>query len=207
MKKAKKVGILGGTFRPIHIGHLLMAETARDSFGLDSVLLMPNGNPPHKSIENSEDSRHRMNMVVLATKNSNEVYPSSFELQREGVIYTYHTLELLKKENPQNTYYFILGADSLQDMKNWKCVDKICRYAIILVATRGELDEEQVAQESAFLKEHYQAEIHMLDMPNISISSTDIRERIRSGRSIKYLVPSVVEAYLRSNHLYENTKE
>lgn len=207
MKKAKKVGILGGTFRPIHMGHLLMAETARDSFDLDSVLLMPNGNPPHKSLPDPEDCRHRMNMVVLATKNSNEIYPSSFELQREGTIYTFHTLELLKKENPQNIYYFILGADSLRDLPNWKCVDKICRDVILLVAVRDELDQKQVEKDIAFLKEHYQAEIYILDMPNISISSTDIRKRISSGRSIRYLVPPAVEAYLRENHLYENAKE
>lgn len=207
MSEAKKVGILGGTFRPIHVGHLLMAETALDSFGLDCVLLMPNGNPPHKALEDAEDCKHRMNMVMLATEGNDKFAPSSFELQRTGVIYTYRTLELLKEEHPETTYYFILGADSLRDIPNWKFADKICQDAILLVAVRGELDKKQVAKDITFLEQQYHAEIHVLDMPNVAISSTDIRERIRTGRSIRYLVPPSVETYLRKNHLYEKEKE
>lgn len=203
MSKKKKVGILGGTFNPIHVGHLLLAETAYDSFGLDYVLIMPNGNPPHKELSKEENSNHRMEMLQLSVKGNSHLVPSDFELKREGVIYTYKTLELLCQENPETVFYFILGADSLIHLEEWQYPERICKSAVLLVAVRDELNQEKVKQQMEILKGKYQAEIYLMDMPAIEISSSDIRKRIREGRTVRYQVLDDVREYIQRNHLYE----
>lgn len=202
MKKTKKVGILGGTFNPIHVGHLLLAETAYDNFGLDYVLMMPNGNPPHKELSRDENSNYRMEMLELAVKNNSHLIPSDFELKRKGVIYTYKTLELLCQEHPETVFYFILGADSLFHLEGWKFPEKICKNAVLLVAVRDELNQERVKQQMEMLKEKYQAEIYLMNMPAMEVSSHDIRNRIQKGKSVRYLISDEVEEYIRNNHLY-----
>ena len=203
MKKKKKVGILGGTFNPIHVGHLMMAETAYDSFQLDCVLMMPNGNPPHKELDKDENSHHRMKMLELAVENNAHLIPSDFELKRKGVIYTYKTLELLSQEHPETIFYFILGADSLIHLEEWQFPEIICKNAVLLVAVRDELDQEKVEKQMELLKKKYQAEIYLMDMPAVEISSHDIRNRIQEGRTVRYLVSDKVRKYIRDNCLYE----
>lgn len=202
MKSMKKVGILGGTFNPIHIGHLILAETAYETFELDYVLLMPNGNPPHKEIETDHEGEHRMNMLKLAVEDNPHLYPSSFELDRSGVIYTYRTLELLKEEYPDTKYYFILGADSLFDLEKWQKPDVICKNATLLAAVRDELGKESVKQQISLLQKEYAAEIYLMDTPNLSFSSHNIRHRIKNGKTVTYYVPKAVEEYIHENNLY-----
>lgn len=203
MKKKKKVGILGGTFNPIHIGHLLLAETAYDNFSLDYVLMMPNGNPPHKHLDTNENTEHRMKMLKLAVMNNSHLIPSAFELEREGIIYTYKTLELLCQENPETEFYFILGADSLASLEQWQHPEIICKSAILLVAVRDDMDKEALRQQMQVLEEKYQAKLHLMDMPAIEVSSHDIRNRIEKGHSVRYLISEEVREYIQRNHLYE----
>lgn len=202
MKAMKKVGILGGTFNPVHIGHLILAETAYEAFDLDYVLLMPNGNPPHKNIKSEDGSIHRMNMLKLAVEDNPHLHLSSFELDRKEVVYTYKTLELLKEEHPNTKFYFILGADSLFDLKKWQKPDIICKNATLLAAVRDELGKERVKQQIAMLKREFQAEIHLMDTPNLSFSSHNIRERIKNGKTVTYYIPKAVENYICENNLY-----
>lgn len=202
MKVMKKVGILGGTFNPVHIGHLILAETAYETFGLDYVLLMPNGNPPHKEINTEDGGIHRMNMLRLAVEDNPHLQLSSFELDKKGVMYTYRTLELLKEQHPDTEYYFILGADSLFDLKKWQKPDSICKNATLLAAVRDELGKERVKQQIALLEQEFQAEIYLMDTPNLSFSSHNIRERIKNGKTVTYYIPKAVEEYIHDNNLY-----
>ncbi len=202
MKAMKKVGILGGTFNPVHIGHLILAETAYETFGLDYVLLMPNGNPPHKDIKAEDGGIHRMNMLKLAVEDNPHLRLSSFELDKTGVMYTYKTLELLKEQHPNTKYYFILGADSLFDLKRWQKPDSICKNATLLAAVRDELGKEKVKQQIALLEQEFQAEIYLMDTPNLSFSSHNIRERIKNGKTVTYYIPKAVEDYIYNNNLY-----
>lgn len=202
MKAMKKVGILGGTFNPVHIGHLILAETAYETFGLDYVLLMPNGNPPHKEINTEDGGIHRMNMLRLAVEDNPHLQLSSFELDKKGVKYTYRTLELLKEQHPDTKYYFILGADSLFDLKKWQKPDSICKNVTLLAAVRDELGKERVKQQIALLKQELQAEIYLMDTPNLSFSSHNIRERIKNGKTVTYYIPKAVEEYIHDNNLY-----
>lgn len=202
MKAMKKVGILGGTFNPVHIGHLILAETAYETFGLDYVLLMPNGNPPHKEINTEDGGIHRMNMLRLAVEDNPHLQLSSFELDKKGVMYTYRTLELLKEQHPDTEYYFILGADSLFDLKKWQKPDSICKNATLLAAVRDELGKERVKQQIALLEQEFQAEIYLMDTPNLSFSSHNIRERIKNGKTVTYYIPKAVEEYIHDNNLY-----
>lgn len=202
MKATKKVGILGGTFNPVHIGHLILAETAYETFGLDYVLLMPNGNPPHKEINTEDGGIHRMNMLRLAVEDNPHLQLSSFELDKKGVMYTYRTLELLKEQHPDTEYYFILGADSLFDLKKWQKPDSICKNATLLAAVRDELGKERVKQQIALLEQEFQAEIYLMDTPNLSFSSHNIRERIKNGKTVTYYIPKAVEEYIHDNNLY-----
>ena len=202
MKAMKKVGILGGTFNPVHIGHLILAETAYETFDLDYVLLMPNGNPPHKELKSKDRGTHRMNMLELAVKDNPHLLTSSFELDRTGVIYTYKTLELLKKEHPDTKYYFILGADSLFDLEKWQQPDSICKNAVLLAAVRDDLGKERVKRQIALLEREFHAEIYLMDTPNLSFSSHNIRERIKNGKTVTYYIPKAVEEYIHKNNLY-----
>ncbi len=202
MEALKKVGILGGTFNPVHIGHLILAETAYETFDLDYVLMMPNGNPPHKDMKAEEKGAHRMSMLKLAVKDNPHLKISSFELDRTGVIYTYKTLELLKKEHPDTKYYFILGADSLFDLEKWQQPDIICKHATLLAAVRDELGREKVKKQIALLEQKFQAEIYLMDTPNLSFSSHDIRDRIKNGKTVTYYIPKTVEEYIHKNKLY-----
>lgn len=202
MNAIKKVGILGGTFNPIHMGHLILAETAYQMFDLEHVLLMPNGNPPHKEVNKGKGTIHRMNMLKLAVQDNPHLIPSSFELERTEVVYTYKTLELLTKENPDTKYYFILGADSLFDLKRWQHPEIICKKAVLLAAVRDELDRNKLSKQISALKKEFCAEIHLMDTPNLSFSSHNIRDRINKGKTVTYYIPKAVENYIYENRLY-----
>lgn len=199
----KKVGLMGGTFNPIHYGHLFLAENAYQQIGLDRILFMPSKNPPHKSKAELVSGDHRANMVKLAIKDNPHFKISMLELQREGTTYTADTLTILKEENPQTEYYFIVGADSLFMMQNWMNPQKIFDLCTIIAAGRNLTPENKMNQQLDFLKETYGAKILFLDMPNIGISSAEIRGRIGEKKGIRYYVPDEVEAYISELHLYE----
>ena len=146
MGKKRKVGIMGGTFNPIHFGHLLLGETAYEQFDLDEVLFMPTKNPYYKKLTNSVTEEDRVAMVRLAIEDNAHFTFSGEELDREGTTYTVETLSNLTKKNPDCEYYFIMGADSLYHIESWKDTEKILRLAVILVAGRGDLSSSLNSQ-------------------------------------------------------------
>lgn len=198
----KKVGILGGTFDPIHTGHLILAEAAYESFSLDYVLIMPNGNPPHKAGQVNATMEQRTRMVELAVADNPHLKVSDFEKTPQDYHYTYETLEFLKKEHPDTDYYFILGADSLVHFHTWMEARRICEACSILAATRDHMESEELTARIQELSRVFGAHIYPMETPNIDISSNMIRERVRTGRSIRYYVPEAVEEYIYKKGLY-----
>ena len=198
----KKVGILGGTFDPIHTGHLILAEAAYESFSLDYVLIMPNDNPPHKAGQVNATMEQRTRMVELAVADNPHLKVSDFEKTPQDYHYTYETLEFLKKEHPDTDYYFILGADSLVHFHTWMEPRRICEACSILAATRDHMESEELTARIQELSQVFGAHIYPMETPNIDISSNMIRERVHNGRSIRYYVPAAVEEYIYKRGLY-----
>lgn len=204
MKQLQKVGIMGGTFDPIHTGHLILAEAAYESFGLDYVLVMPNGNPPHKPGQVQVSMVDRIRMTDLGIADNPHLRLSDCENTPLDYHYTYETLEYLRDANPHAEYYFILGADSLMSFDSWKEPGRICKNCTILAATRYRMEHSDLERQIQYLKQRFHARIYLLETPNIDISSHMIRERLRQGKSIKYYVPAAVEAYILEQGFYQD---
>lgn len=203
----KKVGILGGTFDPIHLGHLIIGENAYDECELENVLVMPSGQPPHKENSTISDEKHRSTMVKLAIAGNKHFEYSDFELNRKGNIYTADTLELLTSKYPDIHFFFILGEDSLLDIEKWYEPAKIMGLCSIVVTHRNDGDDTILNKQIEYLKCKYNADIIKLDVPLIDISSTNIRERVSQGKTIKYFVNSEVESYIYKNNLYKEVMD
>lgn len=198
-----KIGILGGTFNPIHNGHLIMAEEIRETFRLDKVLFMPSGNPPHKTGGEVIDKEHRFNMVCEAVKGNDFFEESRIEVEREGYTYTIDTLRKLKTLLKDNVLlYYIVGADVLYDLSKWKDFELVFRECEFIAALRPGFESEGFEGHIKYLETKYHAKIKKAYIPLIDISSTEIRKRVKEGRSIKYLVPERVEKYIKENKLY-----
>ena len=207
-EKKKRIGIMGGTFDPIHIGHLILGETAYHQFHLDRILFMPAGNPPHKKVrENRATDRQRVDMVRLAIASNPHFSLSLEEMHREGYTYTYRTLERLKDQNPDTEYYFILGADSLYTFDEWREPERILRACTILVGTRNHTSDEKLDRVIGELEDKYQGNIQKLESLNIDISSEMIRSWIEKGRSLAYYAPDQVIDYIQKNNIYKGCDE
>ena len=207
-EKKKRIGIMGGTFDPIHIGHLILGETAYHQFHLDNVLFMPAGNPPHKQDrENRATDSQRVEMVRLAIASNPHFTLSMEEMHREGYSYTYRTLERLKKRYPDTEYYFILGADSLYTFDEWKEPARILGACTILVGTRNHTSDEKLDRVIEHLEEKYHGQIEKLESLNIDISSKMIRSWIEKGRSLAYYVPDKVIENNLKNNIYKDCDE
>lgn len=200
-----RIGILGGTFNPIHNGHIALALKACEQFELDKVLVMISPNPPHKAGKTILDTGRRIDMLKLAiAPYLNKLEFSDFELLREGYIYTAETLTLLKEQSPENEYYFILGGDSIRDIEHWYKPEIVLKSAVIIVAVRDEMDLDFVNERIDYLTKKYGGDIRVLKNRNIPFSSTQIREFVRNGKSISGMVPETVEEYILKNCLYLN---
>ena len=203
MGKRKKVGIMGGTFNPIHFGHLLLAETAYQQFDLDEVLIMPTKNTYYKKMNNLVQAEDRVNMVKLAIEDNPHFVLSREELNRDGTTYTVDTLTRLTAQEPGSRFYFIMGADSLYHLESWREPQKILSMAVILVAGReGSGIGASLRSQKEYLENKFDADIRMLQSPVMEISSNDLRRRVREGRSIRYLLPKPVAEYIYENKLY-----
>ncbi len=202
MQKQRKIGIMGGTFNPIHFGHLLLAETAYHQFELDEILFMPTKNPYYKKLTSNVTEEDRVAMVKLAIENNAHFRFSGEELKREGATYTVETLRNLTRKNPETEYYFIMGADSLYHIESWKEPDEILKMAVILVAGRGGGPSSSLNSQIEYIENKYDASIFSLNSPMLEISSNDIRRRLRSGESIRYLLPHEVSEYIYAHQLY-----
>ena len=202
----RKIGIMGGTFDPVHNGHLMLADTAYRQFNLDQVWFLPNGNPPHKKEENiGTDARHRSRMVALAIQGRDYCRLEEYEVRRREVSCSYQTLEHFRKQYPEDEFYFIIGADSLFAIETWVHPERIFPACVILAACRDDHDtlEEMKVQIEHLKKVYTKARIQLLRSPLIPVSSSEIRRKIRAGLSIAEEVPEEVEAYIKEEELYE----
>lgn len=198
-----KVGILGGTFDPIHFGHLFIAENACKYFGLDKIIFIPTGIPPHKVLVNVSDKMHRLNMAELAIKGNANFEVSDIEVAKEEISYTVDTMSVLKQKYADTDFHYIVGADSLYEMVNWKSFRKLSKLIDIISINRMTTKFVDVAEVAKTITEKYNVEIHTLEMPIIEISSTEIRRRVKENMPIKYMLPDNVERYIKKNKLYK----
>ncbi len=200
-----KIGIMGGTFDPIHIGHLILGETAYRECGLDRVVYMPAGNPPHKRHRSGgADDLQRVEMVRLATEGNPHFSVSDWEMHRTGYTYTWQTLEGMHTEYPGADIYFLLGEDSLADFPKWREPEKICSLCTLAVAVRHEGGNEHLKESIRYAEETWQARICLLHSPNIDVSSSMLREMVSLGQSVRYYVPEQVRRYIEENGLYRS---
>lgn len=207
-KNIKKYGIMGGTFDPIHSGHLAIAEEIRYKFNLDKVIFIPAGNPPHKDSRKVTSSNHRYQMALLATISNPYFDISSIEIEREGITYTIDTIMELKKCcGDEAEFYFITGADSLLQLSTWKDVDKLLSICKFIAATRPGFQMSKIESKVKELESKYNRSIYTVTVPALQISSTDIRNRIKNGITVKYLLPEAVEAYIIKHKLYQENVE
>ncbi|HEY3416296.1 MAG TPA: nicotinate-nucleotide adenylyltransferase [Armatimonadota bacterium] len=195
---ARRVGILGGTFDPIHFGHLAIAEEARERFALDVVLFIPTGEPPHKPAGRaSAEVRYRMTELAIA---DNPAFAASrIEVDRPGRSYTVETLEQLHAQYPQAAFCLIMGADMAIDFPSWRDPEGILARAALIVANRPEYPQQDILDLQTRIGPE---RLQIMEGPGLWISSTDLRQRVREGRSIRYLVPSPVVEFICGNGLY-----
>lgn len=195
----KSLGIFGGTFDPVHCGHLIIAEWVRDACHLDEVLFIPSAIPPHKQNISLTDQQHRLAMVELAIATTPCFSHSDIEMQSDRISYTAETLATLSDQYGDETeLHLILGEDNLYDLPDWHDPERITALARILVARRA---DKPIRDIPAYLQEV----VTVCKSPEIDISSTQIRSRIQAGKSIRFLVPETVELYIREHRLYTET--
>lgn len=203
----KHIGIMGGTFDPIHNAHLALARQAYEQFSLDEVWLLPNGNPPHKKNSRQEDVSFRIEMVRLAI--SNIPYLKLCDVERSGqeYHYTFETLQKLKEEYPDTQFYFIMGADSLFDFEDWKEPGIISRECILLAASRDHCDRKRILDRIQELHRLFGADIRILNTPDMDIASASIRKKLLGGEDISDVVPGAVKEYIYRQGLYQSGQE
>lgn len=193
-----RLGLFGGTFDPIHLGHLILAESCREACGLDRVWFVVAGAPPHKRGERTAVG-HRLEMARIATAGHPAFEVSEVEATGEGPHYSYATLEAIGRERPGDELFFLIGADSLADLPGWRRPERIAELATIVVVNRPGIDPPAGGPPDLGPAARPVARV---DVPPIGIASSDLRRRVAEGRSIRYQVPRGVEAYIAENGLY-----
>ncbi len=189
----RKIGLLGGTFDPPHLAHLVLAQAALEELGLEEIWFLPSFVPPLKKGRKISSFAQRLRMVQLAIRGNPRFRVSTIEKEKKGTSYTVETLALLRKKHPGVRFYFLLGSDNLDALKKWKEPEKIFSMAVPVFARRPNF----FGKMPAWLKH-----VTWLDNPRLDISSTALRADVKAGRSIRYLVPEAVERYIRKNRLY-----
>ena len=198
-----KIGIMGGTFNPIHQGHVEMMEAASKEAGLDYILLIPTGNPPHKS-EEIVSGYDRYEMCLLAAAYMDNVLVSSIEIERKGITYTIDTLkELEKKYGKMDELFFIIGADTVLRLRTWKNFSEVAKRCSFIAFFRNDTDMKGIETEIHRLMEDLGAKVILLESHVMDVSSSDIRDRVKQGLSIKGMVPGRVLEYIGRNDLYK----
>ena len=203
----RRIGILGGTFDPVHNGHLLLGEQAYREYGLDEIWFMPSHVPPHKKDHLITDGAARIRMLELATESIPYFTVSDFEMGREGNTYTAQTLALLKEAYPDIEVYFIIGADSLYQLESWYHPEQVMAQAVLLVSGRTYEDGGVPLEDKvAYFNEKYNADIRILHNPKIDVASADIRKKAAEGRDLSKDIPAAVAEYIRETGLYLTKK-
>lgn len=199
----KKIAIFGGTFDPIHNGHLHIAYEALYKLNLDKIIFMPSGIPPHKAKRKLADSFFRYEMVKIAIRNEKKFSVSDYEINKKNISYTFETLDHFVNKYPNESWYFITGADGLMDIENWKNVNGIFKLCNLVVFNRPGNDKYDIISQKRKLEEKYKGSISFLDIPLLDISSTNIRKLISEGRNISYFVPEGVYDTIKDLKLYD----
>ena len=199
----KRVGIMGGTFNPIHLGHLIIAEAAYEAYNLDEVLFVPSGVSYMKDQSEILDAKKRVHMTGLAIEDNPHFALSTIEIDRDGNSYSYETLETLRKQNPNTEYFFLVGSDTLFALETWKHPEILLPSCTILVAVRDGVPMEKMQEHAKYLEEKFGGSIQLLTTPNIEISATDIRNRLSQNRNVKYFVPDTVLDFINKYDLYK----
>lgn len=198
----KKYGIFGGSFNPIHYGHLMICEYIKEEMGLDKVIFIPTGTPPHKELELSAEDRYEMVRLAISPNPDFEI--SDIETTRVKKSYTVDTIRELKKIYKEEKLYFLIGLDSLFQLKTWMKIGDLSQEIEFVVALRpGYLDREEINKEIDFLRENFGTKINLIKTPLYEISSTDLRDRIREGKSLRYLIPKKVLDYIEESGFYK----
>ena len=184
----KKYGIFGGSFNPIHYGHLMICEYIKEEMGLDKVIFIPTGNPPHKDLEVSAKDRYEMVRLAISPNPDFEI--SDIETTRVKMSYTVDTIRELKKIYREEKLYFLIGLDSIFQLKTWMKIGDLSKEIEFVVALRpGYINKDEINREIDFLRENFGTKVNLINTPLYEISSTDLRDRIREGKSLRYLIP------------------
>lgn len=198
----KKYGIFGGSFNPIHYGHLMICEYIKDEMGLDKVIFIPTGNPPHKDLEVSAKDRYEMVRLAISPNPDFEI--SDIETTRVKMSYTVDTIRELKKIYREEKLYFLIGLDSIFQLKTWMKIGDLSKEIEFVVALRpGYINKEEINREIDFLRENFGTKVNLINTPIYEISSTDLRDRIREGKSLRYLIPKKVLDYIEESGFYK----
>ncbi len=200
MTNENRIGIMGGTFDPLHMAHLVAAEEARAAFGLDRVIFMPAGEPPHKADHPTSEAEHRYAMALLGTAENPYFEVSRLEIERPGPSYSVDTIRALRGAmGSEVEIYFIAGSDEILDIESWYEAESLPRLARFVAVPRPGFDLSELER---LLPAQFMSSIEVLSMREINVSATEIRRRVATGKSIRYLVPGSVEAYIRKHGLY-----
>lgn len=197
-----KIAIMGGTFDPIHIGHLILAERVRDSKKLDQVIFIPTGVNPLKKDKNISSSVHRLEMLRLAIESNPYFSISTIEIERGGLSYTIDTLRALRVKYKDDDLYFIIGSDIIFQLEKWKDFKELFKLCKFILVDRPGNEYKEIDEKIQELNINYQLSFERVTLPLMDISSSDIRNRVKSKKSIKYLVPTNVEDYIKKHKLY-----
>lgn len=205
----RKIGIFGGSFDPIHLGHLLTADQFCSELSLDLVKLIPAKISPFKQGYTPTADKHRLEMLKLAIGAHPKLQVDEIELQRGGVSFTIDTVLDLQRNEPDATWYLLIGADSLKDFKKWKSPNELLKVVQLVVARRGGFAEPDWSELAGLAPAERLLDIEKrrLDLPVMEISSTAVRQRIEQNRSIRYLVPAAVEVYIQEHRLYQRSTD
>lgn len=199
-----RLGLFGGSFDPVHYGHLLLAECCREQRRLDRVLFLPAAVPPHKQAQELTPAQTRIDMLELAIAGHEPFAVSRYEIERGGVSYTVDTLRHFRQEDPDGELFFLLGADMLHDLPHWREAAEVCQLAIPIVVRRAGFEEPDFGC-LADLAAPARIELfrqHRVDMPEIQLSSSEIRRRVAAGESIRYRTPRAVERLIQTQGVY-----
>ncbi|MDI6894123.1 MAG: nicotinate-nucleotide adenylyltransferase [Bacillota bacterium] len=201
------IGIMGGTFDPIHLGHLVTAETARQAFHLRKVIFVPAGRPPHKEGQPITEAEHRYMMTVLATVSNPDFCVDRVEIDQPGPSYSVDTVALFGERYPDSNLYFITGADAVLEICSWRNCHRLLSMCRVVAATRPGYDLAGLSRLADMVGEELFCRIVPLGVPALAISSSDLRRQVTQGRSIRYLVPRAVEEYIQKHGLYRRPRE
>ncbi len=201
--KQNRIGLLGGTFNPVHSGHLKMASIALYEFGLGEVVFLPLGDPPHKRQEFLASAEHRLEMIRLAIAGETRFTLSTAETSRKGLTYTVDTLEILTRAQPQTSFYYIIGADTLFELEKWKCYERVFFLTDFICIMRPGSDQRKVIECADRLNSRFGHKIYIADELGPDISSSQIRTQIAENKLSDRLVPSAVARYIIQHKVYQ----